>query len=353
MAIETNILPKESPLGTYGLGAIHYSSELSFLTSDGFILDKKSRLIQKPGYVFTKSANGDFSYYLYDFDPTMKSMAFYLVGGFGKDYETNPKQTDASFLRYLMKSAGGIDRLNKESCVYLPQDEVEQIPSSVQSAELLPYLYHLRDNSLSSEVDKSLLDLAIAKVESILLEYHYPIVGAIVEKNIKEKIDGDFTEALKKTDSTESLLVEQETRKLFPSDTKPKMKVWKKKRKKVIEKLSEERKKDIKQKAKLSILEKIRKIYLTKASEKKHFSSTDAKEFLGGLAKSFSTVGITRGESVETKGSHTGVELVTQEGGSFYLSLARRAQKDGYKNGTIKTIVNDSIDKAIKALVNS
>ena len=60
---------------------------------------------------------------------------------------------------------------------------------------------------------------------------------------------------------------------------------------------------------------------------------------------------VERTRQTTVRGSHTGTELVTGKGDSFHLGLVKRAQKEGFKGGTLRTIINHYMDDAIRVLL--
>jgi len=129
---------KSTDLSFYGVGHLKYKSPLSVITSNGFLLDKNRQLIHQPGFFFYVSANGDICWNLYDYDPDLKAMALFSLGG----YSPNGDPEGPSFHQFahLIKTAGGYDRVQEEGAVFLPHQSGDGVMTVSQAKVLLPYL---------------------------------------------------------------------------------------------------------------------------------------------------------------------------------------------------------------------
>ncbi len=344
---EANSLEDSPHLGYCSLGYLYFTSPLSGITSNGFLLNKEGGLIEDPGFFVMRSNDKQYACYLYDYNPDLQAMAFYSMGGFLDTLEDtlDPKM---AHLQYMLNNVGGLKRLEAEGAVFLPHHHSEQGLTLTHAKALLPYLYQLQQQlreSPDAEINTEALTQVIDQAEGLIFEEMAPKVQPLLEQQIQKEIESKSLKTPPSFEGTTSQTVGHHTPK------KPHVKKTKKSEKSPIRN-GEESDTQVKEQAKIRLLEKIRTNFLAKASEKHHYKTAEAGSLLGQLANAFRKVGMNKTENATTHGSHTALEMTTQQGHSFYLSLAKRSQKDGYHAGTLKTVVNDYVDRAIKAALN-
>ena len=336
---------KSTDLSFYGVGHLKYKSPLSVITSNGFLLDKNRQLIHQPGFFFYVSANGDICCNLYDYDPELKAMALFSLGGYSPDGD--PEGPSFHQFAHLIKTAGGYDRVQEEGAVFLPHQSGDGVMTVSQAKVLLPYLYQLqlgfeedkeKDNG-SIGIDSGALALVIHETEQVIFEATYPKVKAIIEKEVEKEMEGRALEESK--DSAPQ-----------PVHGKKEKHLKKQKVKHPVQKPQVDQR-QVEALGRVKVLERIKSNFLKQAAEKRHLKTSEAEEILDQLKASLSKANIEQVDALRVRGSHAATAVTAQEGGSFYLGLVQRPEKQGFKSGTLRTIIKDYIDRSIQAILGT
>ena len=337
------------------------------LQHTGYLLNKDGTLCEQSGIAFIHrdkdgsrfdgpKAADPVRTYRYYFSPWVGQHTFSLL-----EYSHTPSRE----LKELVNLVGGVDKIKQDELVFLPDVNSETIdqPAYNEAVFLLPYLYKLREIDGVSEP----LNRAILRIENILIDAEYAEKSADamieVEHDIAEQIDKEIEHGSPETIA----VIDAKATQLYTAYKRPKpgKKNWGEKSKEArddakqqlkeekrsakLVALSEEEKTRLK---KEKILEKIRASFLARTTDRRHFDSSEVTDMLASMRRSFSRAGVELTGAATTRGSHTGVE-VSAAGGSVKLGSARRPQTDGYESGTVRTIINDHVDRILSLVINS
>jgi len=404
-ATKATKLPNESSFLLYGwgneIGGSYHMDDKSLPHGDGFILDKQGHLVTQRGIVFIHGAifRDDTHVYSYERNPFMAGMFLSDKGMLAFKQQNAQKYFSPDISEFLSDLAGGMERIKKEKLVFVPMPEPEMDEKSsndgvtVRDAQnILPYFYKLQEYAKGeSETDEkdeksggenAKVDKAILALEHIIAEDAYTKVGRLLEDEIANELASkEVDEAVEKDEKETRNLLEQEADRIYKAYPQPEKKKsedgGKKKRKpteqeqkevaaekekakkQAIKKLKSEKAaalkiskaKPIQESAKAKMLEKIRTKYRAQAAEKKHFGSTAAQRILGNMQKEIMDQMALKETGETMRGSHGGKEVVSLETGkSVILPLVRRPEKEGFKDGTLKTIIEDHIERVLRIL---
>ena len=362
-------LPEHSLFKGYEFTQIQAMTNLTLndlrLQHTGYLLNKDGTLCEQSGIAFIHRDKDGSSFdgpkaadpvrtYRYYFSPWVGQHTFSLL-----EYSHTPSRE----LKELINLVGGVDKIKQDELVFLPDVNSETIdqPAYNEAVFLLPYLYKLREIDGVSEP----LNRAILRIENILIDAEYAEKSADamieVEHDIVEQIDKEIEHGSPETIA----VIDAKATQLYTAYKRPKpgKKNWgvdsrkarddatlqlKEERKAThLVALSEEEKTRLK---KEKILEKIRVSFLARTTDRRHFDSSEVTDMLASMRRSFSRAGVELTGAATTRGSHTGTE-VGRLGASVKLGLAKRPQADGYEAGTVRTIINDLVDRILSLVI--
>ena len=261
---------------------------------------------------------------------------------------------------------------------------------SVKDAKnLLPYFYKLQEYAKGkSEKDEKSgggnlkVNKAILALEQIIAEDNYKKVGKLLEDEVANDLASkEVDQALEKDEKEMRQLLEQQADAIYKAYPKPERKksgVGPKKKQQLTESeqkqaaaekekakkqalkklklekvalLKNSKAKEIQGRAKEKMLEKIRTKYREQAAAKKHFDSTEAQRILKNMQGELMDKMMLKEMGESMRGSHGSKEVVSLETGqSVGLPLVIRHEKEGYKGGTLRTIIDDHIERALRIL---
>jgi hypothetical protein len=295
----------------------------------------------------------------------------------------------------MIATAGGFDRLSRETVLFLPHRSAEEVTRSVsQAGALLPLLYLLQESAEGDgggsasgggggssggeedALDHDALALVIAGTERVIVDGTYHAIAAVVEAEVRSEMTAEALAeqgAPAAAGGAADAATERDASSLggagAAADSAPpppsargergRGEEKKEKRKTRVAPAPTPRQPpkpkldpdEVKRKARAKVLEKIRENFRRKAAEQRHFDSRAAGELLGQLRRALSRENVQRLDGVRTRGSHTATAVTTAGGHSVYLSLVRRTQSDGFSSGTVKAIVDDWVNRSIAAIL--
>ncbi len=370
-------LPETSDFKGYQLTQIHAQAERInvnnlragydiFTAHSGYILNKDATLFQNKG-VAILLRNESFEIFSYGLHSIIGQHCFSSMP-YRHTIETFHQ---SPYLEALVTIGGGIHELARRKLVFVPDastrttmhSEIHQEPTYNESKFLLPYLYKLKNEGDNSER----LTKAILRIENILVEAEYEEKSAAVMDEIEHAIVDQIEKEIEDGKPEIIAAIDAKATQLYTAYRRPKpgKKNWgvdsrkarddakqqlkeEKKSAKLLA-LSEEEKTRLK---KEKIIEKIRKSFVEKTADRRHFDSSEVVDILASMRRTFARAEIATTGIRVTHGSHAGLEMKTADG-SVKLGLAKRPQADGYEAGTVRTIINDHVDRILSLVINS
>lgn len=328
---------------TYGMGDLQYLESVTpyILHESCYILDEKGQHISTPGLVLMKGGifAEDCSVAVYDCHPFLDQMFL-----FSKETFTFPSHNeiiDPSHQR-IIDQFGGLEILAQQKFIFLPDLQEQEDISTLDAEFILPYFYYLRQESSLKETleDKGTPDTSdaltqvIQVLEEIIIEAEDEIQAPQISQEKPVLIAFQPPKAKGKNKP-----ISQQKKK---SRSAP---VVSHKQGKIVD---EEGNKRIAKKKKL---ENLRLRILKKTEDQKWFNTSEATEILEQLTKGLDTVGIKEMGEERIRGSHKGIGIIDSEGiTSTTFGIARRPQKEGYRLGTLKSIINQRVEQVSKLL---
>lgn len=334
----------------YALG-----SEITALS--GYILNKNGTLLQQEGVALFAKKDG-FQAYNYGLNSSIGQHAFTTDLPFYKDSEIY----NSPYVEMLIYLAGGIERVKRDQLVFIPHSIPTMNESSIHqdAAFLLPYLYKLEEIDGNSEA----LTKTILLIENILTDQEYEDTKETLMTEIEQDIKVEIEQEINLGKSQDIEEIDERAKQHYAAYKRPaKKKHWGAESKKArdlskqqlkneriqtrLHTLSEEEKTRLK---KEKALEKIRRHYLDKTRDRRHFNSLEVNDILANMRRSFAEIDVIETGEKVTRGSHTGIEIKTADS-SIKLGLAKRPQDEGYKAGTVRTIINNHIDRILSLVL--
>ena len=249
----------------------------------------------------------------------------------------------------FIASLGGFEKIDHEGLGFLecldgdePSHEragfeyphYQQSISPDEAGNLLPYLYLLSEDSEKSS-DTLQTEGVITLLENILADDAKDLMNDDDEKY------EDGLEELPAMVTTESMAATSPARTTSKGVSKEVDTHSKQLEKLEMESFAKKTRK----------LEGIREYFKRKAAELKHHSLEETQNILARLNTALSHHGIHATGKSRIRGDHLGFEITAEStGNSTLVGLVLRG-KEGFKSGTLKKIIGDHVNKALKLLV--
>ena len=336
------------------------------LQHTGYLLNKDGTLCERSGIAFIHrnkdtsrfdgpKAEDPVRIYRYYFSPWVGQHTFSLL---------ESSHWPSREIRELINLVGGVDKIKHDELIFLPDVNLENIekPTYDESVFLLPYLYELRGRDGVSEP----LNRAILRIENIMVDAAYEEQSAEAMIEVEQDIGEQVAKEIEIGGPKAVAAIDERAKQIYTAYKRPKpgKKNWGEESRKARDSAKQQLKEEQKtskltalteeEKTRLKkekILEKIRQQYLTKTKDRRHFDSSEVTDMLASMRRSFARAEITTTGVSATRGSHTGTEMSTAGGGSVKLGLAKRPQTDGYEAGTVRTIINNHINRILSTLL--
>lgn len=331
--------------------------------TNGFLLGKNGQLIETPGIVVIPKKPFSHNYLVlaYYRNPDFHQMCMEEVAILSKTSFDQPG------VAALINILGGFEALDQMGIGFLPDINGSQTDVSsrqdatltvVQARMLLPALYQLEESGklrrsiellesivLEHEVslpqfnevlqqDATTIETQRAQVEfdrRVELPYSYPDLASEIRKEMAEVLTGvSLTVDKARTKAVANLRA-----KIKP--TKAEIEIQK-------ERLRAQRKTE-----KLTgIGEHFKRI----AAQQSHYDTDAARQLVERLHCAFESHGVVSTGEGRTRGSHEAEEFVnTQTGARVLMGMVRRPTSEGFESGTLKAIINDHVERAIRTLL--
>lgn len=314
----------------------------------GFILKKDGILFEEDGIVLIPGIGGIAKNTLQAF----KYGVSHSIGQHRFKGITPARSKDklglSPYLNLLVDLAGGFDKVKREKLAFLPYPLVDTAePTARQMTFLLPYLYEIKQQMLLIEdASHEELNAAIDYAEEIVAEAELAKEGlskAVLEEQMQAEVQVEINAGLSEIIAEIDLRATD----LDPSYKRPKSnQKWNKAhraaRNGAIDQFKKER-------AKIKTRERIAAICKRhlEGVDRTHYSAAEAKRIRDALLddlQSKNVIAIT-GTTVQ-HGSHAAVEVSANEH-STKLGMVERPQKEGFKGGTVKKILNDCMSRIL------
>lgn len=356
-----NYLPNPCAFKGYQFTQLHARIEYTLghnnIALSGYILNKDGTLLQQEG-VALLARKGGFEAYNYGLNPSIGQHAFTTNLPFYRETEIH----NSPYMEMLIALAGGIERVKREQLIFIPHSipTVNEVSIHKDAAFLLPYLYKLKE----TDGRNGSLTKAILLIENILTNQEYEDTKETLMNEIEQDIEVEIEEEINLGKVHDIEEIDAIARQHYAAYKRPAKKGnWGSESKKArdiskqqlknkkiqtrLHNLSEEEKIRLK---KEKALEKIRQRYLDKTRDRRHFNSIEVNDILANMRRSFAEIDVIETGEKVTRGSHTGIEMKTADG-SVKLGIAKRTQDEGYKAGTVRTIINDHINRILSLVL--
>lgn len=285
----------------------------------------------------------------------------YLVLSYYKDYKFDQmcieeraiitrQSVDRLAIGDFIASMGGFDKIDTEGlgfleyldgheatheCSGFESSHYQHGISPAQARHLLPYLYLLSDDT-GEPSDPSQTEGVITLLENILADEDEKDLMDDEEKDDAE----DDNQGMKELAAT----IKRESVSAIPARTTFKSVS------KEVDTHSKQRQEEESLTKRIRKLEGIREHFKNIAAKLKHHSLDETQNILARLHAALSHHGIHATGKSRTRGDHFGFEITDEStGNSTLVGLVLRG-REGFQSGTVKKIIRDHVDKALKLL---
>lgn len=314
----------------------------------GFVLKKDGSLFEDDGIVLIPGIGGEDRNTLQAF----KYGISLAIGQHRFKGITPARRKDelrlSPYLNLLVDLAGGFDKIKREKLAFLPYPLVDTAePTPSQMTFLLPYLYDIQQQMLLIEdASHEELNAAIEYAEDIVAEAALAKEGssrAVFEAQTQADVMVEINEGSPEI----TIEIDRRATDLDPSYKRPKGKQkWSKAHKVTRNTAIEQIRND---KAKIKMKERISAICKRHLADidRGHYSAAETKRIRDALLEDLQSKNVITmtGGSVQ-HGSHAAVE-VTANDRSTMLGMVERPQREGFKSGTVKRILNDCMSRVL------